>query len=898
MGMRVSMSSYHHNPYRQSSASYTPQQASHRQQGQPCSATRASTQPPPPPLAPDPDDFTDQQSSCSLSKTAESVRGHSKLPIMRTGPVTEGARPYVSTCVPTSALPNPSNSVANIDTGGTTTLSTSATAATLSAPDSEGCRVHLASSSSLLDSMNSRHPSLTSPLHGPPLPRSRHSVDDLALPGHTAGSLPSFSTPTRYSAASLLSRQAPLSVKLPGSAAAVERQSFSDWFATAVWDDPSTGSCPSSSSWSPLNQTQLRGPVHASETSPVPPADTVSTTLFIDGLPPSIENKWQLQPYVPPQGLVALRVKSSRGRNVGFAVYDSIAAAHEALSWFKQMLMIKEVVQASTFGAPPADATARWTESLPVPVSGGHLAPSGGGAGGCFPGSPVMSESLPLAYEDFLFTQQCPDRFASLLRKCTLLRVEWTRGLETQHAPANVAAGVAAASSVASSPFSHPSSSWGAAASHGGQETGRDGCDGYSQMSRSAPQAPPPQASHHPPLPFSASSPGLPSPQQSPHPFAAIGWTDAQPPNPPAHHSLSSALRHSPLPLTRRTGAFSAPSAPLQRPEPRHHGGGGTAATVYPQDDHFTTCRPSVAAYSSARMAERSDARDRVDPWWDAASQPPASLYRQDEPRLQHRLASHHHHSLREPPLPSRTLFVRLIHNFDAPEYLQQGQVRSNPPLPAVGIPPTISAAMTASGATTPYNEAGALPTSMRCLSQNTPSLRVSPPSAAVPVSGAASTRLPVSIVPHHHHHMFYRSPPSPTLATTPQLRTPPDSRAAQAYSPLQPPLPSQLASPYDGRSVGSASAADGTVLPPTPTDEDREFFRVAQSVLCEEYFSEKFAGFVKYREFLRPPYYGGCFVLFERGEDMQRCLQWMRRDERLMKLFAVAPARNDSFGP
>ncbi|KAG5484785.1 hypothetical protein LSCM1_06611 [Leishmania martiniquensis] len=908
MCMRVSMSRYHHNPYRQSSASYTPQQAS-RQQGQPRTATRASTQPPPPPPAPDPDDSTHAQTSRYLCKTTGSSSAHSTFPTARASPVMGGERARLATSAPASAFFQAPSIAANVDMGGPMTLALSATAATASAPDAEGYRALRASSSSLFDSLNSRHPSLTSPLHGPPLPRSRYSSDDLGLAGNTAGSLTSFSTPTRLFAAPLPSRQASLNVKLSGSATAVERQSLSDWFGAAGCDDPSTGSCLSSSSWSALNQPQLRGPARASETSPVLSTDNVATTLFIDGLPAPIENKWQLQPYVPPQGLVALRVKSSRGRNVGFAVYDSIPTAHEALSWFKQMLIIKEVVQTSTFGAPPAADSARQTEAPPVPESGGHFARPASAASECLRGSPAVSESLPLEYEEYLLTQRFPDQFAALLRKCTLLRAEWARGLETQHTPANVAAGMAAVSSPASSPFSHPPSPWTAAAavarppppasitapaSHLGRETGRDSCDTYSHLSERARQASPQQSSpDQSTLPSSALSPGFQMLQQPLHPCGPMGWPDAQSPQ-------SLALYHAPLPATRRAWTAPAPSVPLQRPEPRYHGCGcGTAATVYHQDDQLAAFRPPAAAHSSSRVAERNDARDQADPW-QSAPPPPAVLYREDEPLPQHRHASHHHHhqSPREPPLPSRTLFVRLIHNFDAPEYLQEDQMHSNPSFQTVRLPPAVAGTVTASGATAPCNEATALPTSTRFLSEGTPSSHGSPPSAVMPVSGTASTRLPASVVPHHHHHMHYRSPPSPTLVAAPQLRSSLDSRAAQACSPMQPPLPSQPTSPYDDRPGGGGGAADGMALQPTPTEEDREFFRFAQSVLREEYFSEKFAGFVKYREFLRPPYYGGCFVLFERGEDMQRCLQWMRKDERLMKLFAVAPARNDSFGP
>ncbi|CAG9570269.1 conserved hypothetical protein [Leishmania major strain Friedlin] len=810
--------------------------------------------------------------------------------------------------------------------GGPAALATSTTATT-PAHDFAACREHPTLLSSPFDGVNSQHQSLSSPLHGPPLPRSRHSADaggdDLSPTGNTVGSLPSASTPTQCSAAPLRSRQALLNAQSLSFTIALERPSFTDWYATAAWDDPSTGSCPSSSSWSLLNQPQPRNAARAMASSPISPVDTVATTLFIDGLPALIENKWQLQPYVPPQGLVALRVKSSRGRNVGFAVYDSIAAAREALTWFKQMLIIKEVVQTSTLGAPPAAESARGTEAPPVLACGGRSAPPVGGRSDCFPGSPVELEPMPLEYEEYLCTQPVPGQFASLLRRCALLRAEWARSLETQHPPASVgAAAAAAASSVASSPLSYPPSPWGTAAAvvrppqqpptatavpHVGRKLSHDGGDGYSQMSEPARQAPTLQAPLHPlPSPI-AWSPGSQSPQQPLNPCAAVSCADAQAAHPPARNPLFlSAPHHAPSPVTRRVWASSAPSVPLHRSEMRCYHGCGAAQKVCHQHAHSTTCQPPFPVHRGLYMAERSDARERVDAWRGAPPEPPASLHRQGRPHpRQHHASYHYHQHSSEPPLPSRTLFVRLIHNFDAPGYLQQDQVRSSTgsstgsasamhvkPFTTARLPPTIAGSVTAPGTTTAYAEEAALPTPTRLVAQTTPSLQVSP------TSGAAGTCPLISVVPHHYHHMCYQSPSSPTLTTTPQLRSPLDNGGTQMYSSWQPPPSSQLTGPCADRHGGGAGAANEALSRWTPNAEDREFFRFAQSVLREEYFSEKFAGFLRYREFLRPPYYGGCFVLFERGEDMQRCLQWMRKDERLMKLFAVAPARNDSFGP
>ncbi|TPP52996.1 hypothetical protein CGC21_0740 [Leishmania donovani] len=827
------MSSYHHNPYRQSSASYTPQQASHQPQGQSHTATRASAQPPPPPPAADTDDSISRLSSQSFSDSIRGALAHSMLPVARAVSVTGSARAGGPASASTSTHSHPFSSVVNMAMGGTAALATSTTA-TMPAHDFVACRERPTLFSSPFDGVNSQHQSLNSPLHGLPLPRSRHSADaggdDLPLAENTVGSLPSASTPTRCSAAPLRSRQALSNAQSLSSTIALERHSFSDWYATAAWEDPSTGSCPSSSSWSLLNQPQPRNTARAMASSPISPVDTVATTLFIDGLPAFIENKWQLQPYVPPQGLVALRVKSSRGRNVGFAVYDSIAAAREALTWFKQMLIIKEVVQTSTFGAPPAAESARGTEAPPALACGDRSAPPAGGTSDCFPSSPVESEPTPLEYEEYLCTQSVPGQFASLLRRCTLLRAEWARSLETPHPPTNVAAAAAAAaSSLASSPLSYPPSPWGTAAAvirppqpppmamaapHLGREPSHDGGDSYSQVSEPARPASTLQAAPHHPLPSPiAWSPGLQSPQQPLNPCAAVGCAEAQATHPPAHNpSFPSTPHHALSPVTRRVWASSAPSAPGWMPGEAHH----------QSRQHCRTVKTNHICSSATRLTITTGIR----------------------------------------------------------------------PFTTVGLPPTIEGSVTAPGTTTAYAEEAAPPTPTRLVSQTTPSLQVPP------TSGAAGTRLLVSAVPHHHHHMCYQSSSSPTSTATPHLRSPLDNRGTQAYSSLQPPPSSQLTGPCADRHGGGAGAADEALSRPSPNAEDREFFRFAQSVLREEYFSEKFAGFLRYREFLRPPYYGGCFVLFERGEDMQRCLQWMRKDERLMKLFAVAPARNDSFGP
>ncbi|KPA77071.1 hypothetical protein ABB37_07404 [Leptomonas pyrrhocoris] len=176
--------------------------------------------------------------------------------------------------------------------------------------------------------------------------------------------------------------------------------------------------------------------------SAVAAADKPATTLFIDGLPSSIENQYQLCPYVPPQGRVKVRVKRSNGRDVGFAEYDGVDSASAALEWFRGIRTMKETVQtsgcAAMLGAVGSHggtccscgrAYAAPSQSQPQP----HTAES------TYPRS--YTQWVPVAYNDYLALRDDPVQFAQLLRQCVSLRVEWARTREAQHTPAQQMAG-------------------------------------------------------------------------------------------------------------------------------------------------------------------------------------------------------------------------------------------------------------------------------------------------------------------------------------------------------------------------------------------------------------------------------------------------------------------------
>ncbi|KAH9599812.1 hypothetical protein LSM04_006826 [Trypanosoma melophagium] len=77
-------------------------------------------------------------------------------------------------------------------------------------------------------------------------------------------------------------------------------------------------------------------------------------TICIRNLPPTVDNSQSLLPYVPREGLIALRVKRSGGRDVGFAEYDSLKSAHESLQWFYRLRVTANIASDCLPHMPPS----------------------------------------------------------------------------------------------------------------------------------------------------------------------------------------------------------------------------------------------------------------------------------------------------------------------------------------------------------------------------------------------------------------------------------------------------------------------------------------------------------------------------------------------------------------
>jgi hypothetical protein len=525
-------------------------------------------------------------------------------------------------------------------------------------------------------------------------------------------------------------------------------------YADSMWTGESSMSGDSVGRYQgvPMETTTAAASAVAGGAQVVPsPTDTLATTLFIDGLPPSIENQHQLSPYVPPQGRVKVRVKRSRGRDVGFAVYDSVDAASAALAWFHNLRMIQEMVQTSSYAVPS------------------------------------VTTALPVSYDDFVATHRSPADYARLLRHSISLRVEWAHTHEIHRAsippksPQN--SGAALTTSESNTTYN--------LGSRGVLEDSMQPCAlapvFASQDSLVRGPQPPPQpsayggtqrlfaeehASNIAPLPYTANrsqSTGRVTQANinttyPPSTRAALSCNASTPPNSFAfceRQVTESAQEYAP---------YSAPASTVSR-----------VSSALP----YTTATTTVTAAAASSTTQLSD--------WSAASYPSIGQPWQPQPGRAAQICV-------ERRLPSRTLFVKLIHNFPLPLSLAQLS----------------------------------LPAEQQQSQQQQQRLYDPHPCGADPVLSGGP---PVAASPAH--------------------------------------------------SLDMSTAM---------TVEDRAFFALAQRVCREEFFSEQFAGFVRYRPFLHPPYYGGCFVLFERDTDMQRCLQWMRGDARLMTLFTVQPARNDTF--
>lgn len=84
-------------------------------------------------------------------------------------------------------------------------------------------------------------------------------------------------------------------------------------------------------------------------------------------------------------------------------------------------------------------------------------------------------------------------------------------------------------------------------------------------------------------------------------------------------------------------------------------------------------------------------------------------------------------------------------------------------------------------------------------------------------------------------------------------------------------------------------SPAGGGISP-----ETRASFSVVQAILQESFFAS-YHGYASFRSFLRPPYFGGCFVRFMQPEDAHVCYNDLLARTDISGLITVEYARQDS---
>lgn len=251
--------------------------------------------------------------------------------------------------------------------------------------------------------------------------------------------------------------------------------------------------------------------------------------------------------------------------------------------------------------------------------------------------------------------------------------------------------------------------------------------------------------------------------------------------------------------------------------------------------------------------------------------------------------------------LPRRTLFIRLIHNFNEPKRLSgdSGPWRTPPPYDS------------SHSGMVPLQQPSDWDVRGAAASQVPPGHRAT--DALPHTCGGGAVLLPsAAVFPHHHHHTHHEVVPASDGLLSSSSTAPVSSGSAwsphRSYTtasgphrpsdgPLQADHPSHLAPAYGhgaAPAMPQGPLQDGDLM----VEENQRLFAIASSVLCEQFFSERFAGFVSYCGFLRPPYFGGCFVMFERDDDALSCLRWFRDNEAMKCLFFVQFSRNDSYVP
>ncbi|CAD2222761.1 hypothetical protein ADEAN_001030800 [Angomonas deanei] len=158
----------------------------------------------------------------------------------------------------------------------------------------------------------------------------------------------------------------------------------------------------------------------------------------------------------------------------------------------------------------------------------------------------------------------------------------------------------------------------------------------------------------------------------------------------------------------------------------------------------------------------------------------------------------------------------------------------------------------------------------------------------------AVGSRMIFMAAHHHHHHLFYKSIPNlpsrafyasrhPSTVVQPALL--PGTIHHNTNHNNNTPAPMEETPSSNTNNIPIKYLTD---------EESRKEFRFVSKVLCPSFFEERFPGVVCYRPYLHPPYFGGCFVKFERPEDAVRCLKWSLQQPEMTKLFTIQMARKD----
>ncbi|EKG07243.1 hypothetical protein TCSYLVIO_001629 [Trypanosoma cruzi] len=123
---------------------------------------------------------------------------------------------------------------------------------------------------------------------------------------------------------------------------------------------------------------------------------SLTRTIFIKNVPPTVDNSHKLLPFVPSVGLVSLRVKRTGGRDVGFAEYNTADSAYRALQWFYRL----EVTAGIAFNCFPR-MLQKWT---PIPPRFRY----------------------PVPYDEYNHCAGDPTRSTELLLNSVILIAEWS----------------------------------------------------------------------------------------------------------------------------------------------------------------------------------------------------------------------------------------------------------------------------------------------------------------------------------------------------------------------------------------------------------------------------------------------------------------------------------------